>query len=357
MLTDHLERTYTELQHSQYPVFIWGAGSMSEEVRLRLEERGIFPNGRFITTKSETSHIVSSDKPVFTLEELGEKYSRINVVAGHGHYEKIVDLKPYSFIDKVYVIPNPYLQYKGPDLEYVYRNQDKLRYIIEHLADTVSQQALERYIAVSITNDISYLLDADLCTGGMFGLKELNITDSESFVDAGAWEGDTIDQFLKFTDGRYRKIFAFEPDSQIFKTLQDTYGNNEKISLHQCGLGERDGELCISRGSTQSAFLTSASADPDSERIAIKNLDNLLADENVSLIKIGVPFMFLDILKGSASLIRKCRPRLITYVTWDNRFLLYDTIRWITDLNLSYKLALRFDFPMPTRLVLYAYPE
>jgi len=35
--------------------------------------------------------------------------------------------------------------------------------------------------------------------------------------------------------------------------------------------------------------------------------------------------------------------------------LLYDTVRWITSLGMNYSLALRFDFPMPTGLILYAY--
>lgn len=355
-MIDHLERIYAELQNSPYPVFIWGAGSMSEEVRSRLEERGIVSGGKFITLKAGAAHITSSAEPVFTLEELEQMYDRINVVAGHGHYEKIRDLKPYSFINKVYVIPNPYLQYKGPDLEYVYHNQDKLNYIMEQLADEKSQRALERYIAVNITNDISYLLDADIYIDGMFGLEELNITGSECYVDAGAWEGDTIDRFLGLTGGQYRKIFAVEPDPRIFRTLQGRYGNRENIALYQCGLGERNGGLCLGRESTQSAFLTSAPTDPDSEKIAIKTMDDLLANENITLLKIGVPFMFLDILKGGASVIKKTQPRLIISAVWDDSFLLYDTVKWITDLALPYKLALRFDFPMPTRLILYAYP-
>jgi FkbM family methyltransferase len=356
MISNHLERIYTELQRSPYPVFIWGAGSMSEEIISRLEERGISYAGRFITTEAENSHIIPSDEVIFSLKELEMQHEKINIVAGHGHYEKITDLKPYSFINKVYVIPNPYLQYKGPDLEYVCQNQDRLNEIIGQLADVESQQALERYIAVSITNDISYLLYPDICVDGMFGLKELNITDSESFVDVGAWEGDTISRFLKCTDNKFRKIFAFEPDPNIFKVLHNRYGNHENISLYHCGLGERNGELCIGRENTQSAFLTSADGSPASEKIPIKTLDDVLAEETVSLLKISVPFMFLDILKGSRNLLQKNRPRLIINVAADDRFLLYDTVKWITDLNLPYKLVLRFDFPMPTRLCLYAYP-
>ncbi len=357
MIPDHLERTYNELVHSPYPVFIWGAGSMSVEVKSRLIEKGIFPAGNFITAEAGSNpHIVSSTEPVFSLEELEQRYDRINVVAGHGHYEKLNDLRPYSFINKIYVIPNPYLQYKGPDLNYVYQNQDKLRYIIERLADAESQQALERYLAVSITNDISYLLDSNICVGGMFGFKELRFTDSETFIDAGAWEGDTIDSFLKATGERYEKIYAVEPDPMIFRTLKNRYGDKENVMLCQCGLGETDGELFIARQNTQSAFLTTSSSDPASEKIAIKALDSLLAEENISLLKISVPFMFFQILKGGATLIKRNRPRLIIHVSCADSFLLYDVIKWITDLNLSYKLALRFDFPMPTRLFLYAYP-
>lgn len=356
MITDHLERAYEELRNAQYPVFIWGAGSMSMEVSSRLKEHGISVCGKFITTAAGRSHIISSGDHIFTLDELKQTYEKINVVAGHGHYEKIDELSSCPCIHKVYVIPNPYLQYKGPDLEYIYRNQDKLAYIISQLADEKSQTALERYLAVNLTNDIRYLLDADICVDGMYGFEALNISGAEAFVDVGAWEGDSIRSFLHLTDHKYHKIHAFEPDSTIFQTLQQHYGNQENICLYRLGLGETDALLTISRGNTQSACLTDTPADSDTEKITIKTLDEVLADEPVSLIKISIPFMFTDVLRGGVKLIRRHRPRLIISVAADDKFTLYDTVKWISDLDASYKLALRFDFPMPTRLFLYAYP-
>lgn len=354
---NHLDRTYAELQTSQYPVFIWGAGSMSIEVGLRLEEHNIPVCGKFITTAAGKSHIVPSEEHIFTLDEIRETYPQIDVVAGHGHYEKIVELNGCSCIHKVYVIPNPYLQYKGPDLEYIYHNQDKIDYIISKLADADSQTALERYLAVSLTKDIRYLSDArNICIDGMFGLESLKITDSESFVDVGAWEGDSIRAFLNVVDHKYHKIHAFEPDPTIFQTLQRHYGNHENMILYRLGLGAQDGELSISRGNTQSACLTALSAEPEADRISIKTLDEVLADEPVSLIKIFIPFMFTDVLKGGINLIRKNRPRLIVNVAADDSFALYDSVKWLSDLDVSYKLALRFDFPMPTRMFLCAYP-
>lgn len=356
MIIDHLERTYEELKKSEYPVYIWGAGSMSMEVSARLKEHDITVCGRFITTAADHSHIVPSEEHIFTLDELKERYEKINVVAGHGHYEKTDELKSCSCIHKVYIIPSPYLQYKGPDLEYLYQNQDKLAYIFSQLADEKSQTALERYLAVSLTNDIRYLLEADICVDGMYGFEALGISDSENFVDVGAWEGDSIHSFLHSVNHKYAKIHAFEPDPAIFRTLKHNYGDKENVVLYQLGLGEQNAELTISHSNTQSACLTASSTEPEAEKIIITTLDEALADEPVSLIKISIPFMFTDVIKGGAALIRRNRPRMIINVGADDRFSLYEAIKWISGLDASYKLALRFDFPMPTRLFLYAYP-
>lgn len=54
MKLDYLEiNVFEELKHSQYPIFIWGAGSMSVEVEKRLMERGISIVGKFINTQFE----------------------------------------------------------------------------------------------------------------------------------------------------------------------------------------------------------------------------------------------------------------------------------------------------------------
>ena len=350
---DHLHKIYSELEHSAYPVFIWGAGSMSKEVQKRLEERKIPVKGRFINTKRADAHIVSDKEHIFTLDEIEKQYDKIDVVMGHGHYEKRGDLGVYPFIHKVYIIPNPYSQYKGPDLEYIYQNQEQLDYICGHLADYDSVRALERYMAVSVTNDISYLFDGEICVDGIFGLKQLQITDRERFVDIGAWEGDSIDLFLKTVRNRYDKIYAFEPDPELFSRLKHNNEGREGISLFSYGLGEKDGEFYLERESTQSASLSS---DGESgKKVLVRTIDGLLKDKKASLIKISVPFMFPEILKGGIETIKENRPRLIINVAACDRFLVYDTVKWIVELGLPYKLALRFDFPMPTRLYLYAF--
>ncbi len=348
------EKIYETLRQSEYPVLIWGAGSMSVEVEKRLDENGIHPAGRFIDTQINQSHIISNANRVLSLDELKELYPKINVVVGHGHYEKASAIRSHSFIHEVYIITNPYTQYRGPSLQYVRENAEKIDYIKKLLTDERSRYVLEKYIAVSTTNDIRHLLESDICVEGVFGLEELNISATEAYVDIGAWEGDTIDLFLNRTNHHYTHIYGVEPAPCPFAKLQNKFIGRPGLSLFQCGLGLQEGELYISAEDSQSAFLSQTGTN-GSSRVSVTTMDNLFLDKGISLVKIFVPFMFLDILKGGEKTIKRNRPRLIIYVACDDKFSLYDTVRWIANLDMDYRLALRFDFPMPTRLILYAY--
>lgn len=349
-----LEKLYAELRHSQFPIFIWGAGSMSIEVEKRLNENGITPAGRFINTQIAQSHIIHNTKRIFSLDELKETYFKINVVMGHGHYEKAAELKLNPLINRVYIIPNPYAQYKGPDLQYVHDNFHKIEFIKKRLTDDHSRYVLEKYIAATTTNDINHLLDSDICINDMFDLGEMNITSMENFVDIGAWEGDTLEAFMKKTNGHYDHIYAVEPDPCSFRKLSAKFDGKTDISLFQCGLGKEEGEFYLSAENSQSTYLSQTETIVR-EKVNVTTIDQLFEGCQISLIKIFVPFMFLDILKGGKKCISQNKPRLLINVAADDKFLLYDTVQWITDLNMDYKLALRFDFPMPTRLCLYVY--
>ncbi len=348
------EKVYEALRHSEYPVWIWGAGSMSVEVEKRLDEKGIHPVGRFIDTQINQSHIISNANRVFSLDELKALYPKINVVMGHGHYEKAPAMRSQSFINEVYIIANPYTQYRGPSLQYVRENAEKMDYIKNLLADERSRYVLEKYIAVSTTDDICHLLESDICVEGVFGLEELNISATETYVDIGAWEGDTIELFLNKTNNHYTHIYGVEPAPCSFARLKNKFIRRPGLSLFQCGLGLQEGELYVSAEDSQSTFLSQTGMN-GSPKVSVTTMDHLFLDKGVSLVKIFVPFMFLDILKGGKNTIKQNRPRLIIYVTCDDKFSLYDTVRWIANLDMNYSLALRFDFPMPTRLILYAY--
>lgn len=356
-MSSHIEENVIDkLRRSKYPIFIWGAGSMSLEIERCMIENDISICGKFVNQDISKVHIVDTDKKVYTIAELEARYDKINVIIGHGHYEKRNDLKAYSFIEDIYIIPNPYSQYCGPNEDYVRNNADKIQIAKKCLSDEISMNALESYIEFGLSGDIECLLKSRICNGNMFHFDELCIKDDECFVDVGAWEGDTITEYLKKTNNAYKAIYAFEPEPSSFEILAKQHADKQGVYLYQCGLGLQSGFFYMENKNTQSSHIVSNSgSDNGLIKIEVKTLDEIFVTEQINILKVFVPFMFLDILKGGESTIKRNRPRLIVNVAADNKSDVFDTIIWINSLGLDYKIALRYDFPMPTRLCLYAY--
>ncbi len=346
-----------QLKKSNYPIFIWGAGSMSIEIERCLEEEEIPIAGKFINCNRAYAHIVETKYQVYTIEELQQLHLKIDVIIGHGHYEKRSEIDELSFVNRLYIIPNPYLQYSAPNKVYVKANREKIEEAKKCLTDDISLKALDSYINFGLTGKIEFLLEQNICNGDMFQLEALQIKESERFVDVGAWEGDTIEKFLEKTNGSYDKIFAFEPEPTSFEMLMKKYNYSENMFLYQLGLGLKSGEFYMENNNKQSSHVVSEvkGAESDLVRIEVKTLDMMFKNERVDIVKIFVPFMFLDILKGGEAMIKRDRPRLIVNVSADNKSDVFDTILWINRLGLRYNIVLRYDFPMPTRLFLYAY--
>jgi FkbM family methyltransferase len=77
-------------------------------------------------------------------------------------------------------------------------------------------------------------------------------SEQEVYVDGGAFTGDTIAQFVRAVDGRFRHIHSFEPSSEnnqairsLLSGLQEDYSLllQTKITLHEKGLWDRDATL------------------------------------------------------------------------------------------------------------------
>lgn len=84
------------------------------------------------------------------------------------------------------------------------------------LADHQSRLVFKNIIKFQITGDLKYAFNCETDKNEAFDI--LNLNNKESFLDLGAYRGDTVDEFLNnVTD--YEKIVAVEPDERTFKKL------------------------------------------------------------------------------------------------------------------------------------------
>ena len=141
--------------------------------------------------------------------------------------------------------------------------------------------------------------------------------DGSLAVDAGAYLGTHSTYFASVCD--CERVISFEANSESFKLLNENLLSNDvadRVTPHNKALGAQPGhasiaqvDLGINQGATS---LVSASEAEGS--VVVTTIDVEIGaigqDAKVSLIKIDVEGAELEVLRGAASTIRRCRPLL-----------------------------------------------
>jgi FkbM family methyltransferase len=182
--------------------------------------------------------------------------------------------------------------------------------------------------------------------GGFWKLSE-----DETYVDVGAYDGDTLLQFLRHIKGKFRKYIALEPDSisygKLVKNIPKEYQG--KIVALPMGAGAEDGEVAFS----MSGEVDSSIMDCGSERIRIVALDELCKNEKVTTIKMDVEGYEPEVLEGSTDIIKKQKPKL-TVCLYHRPPHLWQLPIQVAGYNRGYKLYMRHHGPEIYDTILYA---
>ncbi len=183
-----------------------------------------------------------------------------------------------------------------------------------------------------------------------FDLPELNHDKKEIFVDAGAYTGDTIENFVRWTE-HFEKIFAFEPDPENRKECQsrvEKLAIREKVKIFPCGLGKEEGMANFESGAESSSRIGTQG----SMSIPITTVDAAVKDERVTFIKMDIEGAELATLRGAANTIKKHHPKLAICLYHKPEDIL-EIPSYILSLDRSYRLFLRHYALQPAETVLY----
>ena len=171
----------------------------------------------------------------------------------------------------------------------------------------------------------------------------------EVFVDAGAYIGDTIERFLKFCGGGYKTIYAIEPNAQNFEKLKITTSEYANIVLINKGVWSSATTLQFNDGSTWGASIEKNG----SSSIETITIDELTANDVVTLIKMDVEGSELQALKGAAETIKRNKPRLAICI-YNKLDDILTIPGYILSLVPEYKLYIRHYSQIASETVLYA---
>lgn len=141
-----------------------------------------------------------------------------------------------------------------------------------------------------------------------FDPELISLSKHEAFVDGGAYDGDTLKQFLRISRNKYDAVYCFEPDPKTYKELSVAAGlkNNHKITLYPYALGRKESVLKFK----YNLGLGSRLSNSGDTNVRVVSLDKILKDKVVTFIKMDIEGAEVEALKGARQIITQQKPTL-----------------------------------------------
>lgn len=182
-----------------------------------------------------------------------------------------------------------------------------------------------------------------------FGKGGLKVDENEIYVDCGAYDGDSVKDFIDASNGKYNRIIAFEPDKANYDAMQRNLTGISNIELVQAAVGEMSGETRFVADSQMGGCVNQ---ELGTVAVRMVSLDDYF-HAPVTFIKMDIEGAELDALRGAARLIKECHPKLAICV-YHKVEDLYTIPKYIKSIVPEYRLKLRQHKPCIYGTVLYA---
>jgi FkbM family methyltransferase len=187
------------------------------------------------------------------------------------------------------------------------------------LSDDRSRLVYVTILKANILADYSFY--RDVCEGDQYWApKDFQFRPDVNavMIDAGAYVGDTLEEFVWRTRGVFKQIHSFEPDLKRFHALQTRAKRlreewaieDNAIACVRAGLGDQEAKLPFFEHLTglDGSFLFSHGQ--QGGELQIRKLDEYLAGAPVSFIKADIEGYEIPLIIGASESIRKYRPRI-----------------------------------------------
>lgn len=177
-----------------------------------------------------------------------------------------------------------------------------------------------------------------------------------SFLDCGAYDGDTIEEF-KLSFPNFVKAIGMEPDPLLAKRAIESHARDRRIRIINAAVGDVDGEVQMAM--TQGMDGTTSTT---SERSLVRmvTLDSILEEFDFNqrpiYLKVDVEGAETKVLQGAVNLISSHKP-VIGIASYHRADDLWKITQQISSIAPGYRFYVRHYTPMTFETVIYAIPN
>jgi len=230
-------------------------------------------------------------------------------------------------------------------------------HVLECWADDISRAHHIQFIAWHLLREEWSFDDSPVNTENRYFIPEIIdvLSDEESLADIGAHNGSVIMRFMELTKGKFKRIWAVEPDSNNLLDMQkemqkSAHGMADKIDVIPYVVGKAEGSGAFFNGLGYASQLTKLSE----KLVDITTID--MMNISPSFIKLHLEGGELAALEGAIDTINKYRP-IIASTSYHNDDGLWRLPAWMMNHLHDYNIYMRLHSWCGTGAVVYAIPE
>ena len=336
-------------------VCLFGAGEVGQAVAADLAEAGIRVDGFCDNNPALWDSCIHGSLKCISPDDLLKRKNDAIVLVTSGYFREICgQLKGLGLTNYHPVAKSKVRNDRFFDRSDARSVQENLARLLEVLADDRSREIVRVVVASWFeAPDGENKFKAVMSKDQYFPADIVTLSDREVFVDAGAFNGDSIRDFLSRVGNRFDRIFAYELDRYYFEKLQESVRGldeqvGKKIRIFNLGLYDENIPVKYQHNLTSSSV--NANAD---EWGNVVRLSDHQRGARISFIKMDIEGAEIKALQGAAEIIKAEHPKL-AICTYHEPSHLWEIPLYIKSLNPRYKLRLRHHTDLEYETVCYA---
>ena len=301
---------WSYLKEEKRPLVIYGTGDGADKIINELENRslGNFLSGIFASPGFVREGRVFRGFNVESFEDICARLSDFIVLVAFGSPLPEVLSYVYSIEEKheLYAPDVPVCGGAVFDMEFVKANEERLEKVYSRLADEESKKCFRCLVNYKLSGKIQYLRDCEVTPDEADSILG-PFAENSSFIDLGAYRGDTLMRFTRMFPG-FSSATAVEPERHSFKKLSEcAEGFSIPVTCVNAIISDTCGTAMItnSRGrGTRAAKVNTG------HEIAKVTVDSFADSANAGFIKFDVEGSEFAALEGARNTISNRKPQM-----------------------------------------------
>ncbi len=285
------------------PILLYGMGNGADKIIKYAEKYSINLSGVFVSdgfVRDKSFHGMKITDYSTAKETFGDMI--VLVSFGTALEDVLENIKRISREQELYVPDVPVYGDNLFTLDFAIKHKEELEFVYSRLADDISKKCFENTVLYKITGKAEYLFDCETQRSEIF--KILKAENIKSFIDLGAYNGDTVCELYGISQ-LLCNITAVEPDKRSFRKLCENTKHIPFCSNVFACASDKDGTVYFADKKGRGSALSASGTEVKSICV-----DSITAESKVDYIKFDVEGNELLAIEGAKNTISRHKPKM-----------------------------------------------